>query len=252
MAKRGSVFLFIGMAGSGKTSLVQRLATHLREAGKPPYIVNLDPATQHLPYEANIDIRDTVNYKAVMKEYGLGPNGAILTSANLFATRFDKVVTICNMRAHEHEHFFVDTPGQIEIFTWSASGMIVTEMLASDFCTTILFVLDTPQCQNPQFLTSNLLQAVSVLYRSRLSVVLVFNKIDVASHNPLTEWLSDMNLFQNELDTGKSYAATLSQSLNMILKEFYDHLKIVGVSAAKGNGIQELVDILQNSYTARA
>jgi len=32
-----------------------------------------------------------VNYKNVMKQYGLGPNGGILTSCNLFATRFDQV-----------------------------------------------------------------------------------------------------------------------------------------------------------------
>ena len=31
-----------------------------------------------------------VKYKAVMKEYQLGPNGGILTSCNLFATRFDQ------------------------------------------------------------------------------------------------------------------------------------------------------------------
>jgi hypothetical protein len=44
-----------------------------------------------LPYGAHVDIRDTVNYKNVMKQYSLGPNGAILTSLNLFATRFDQV-----------------------------------------------------------------------------------------------------------------------------------------------------------------
>lgn len=32
-----------------------------------------------------------VNYKNVMKQYNLGPNGGILTSLNLFATRFDQV-----------------------------------------------------------------------------------------------------------------------------------------------------------------
>jgi predicted GTPase len=32
-----------------------------------------------LPFGANIDIRDTVQYKDVMKEYDLGPNGGILT-----------------------------------------------------------------------------------------------------------------------------------------------------------------------------
>jgi GTPase SAR1 family protein len=43
-------------------------------------VVNLDPTVMTLPFEANIDIRDTVRYKDVMKEYGRGPNGGILTS----------------------------------------------------------------------------------------------------------------------------------------------------------------------------
>ena len=38
------------------------------------------------------DIRDTVKYKEVMKQYQLGPNGGIVTSLNLFATRFDQVL----------------------------------------------------------------------------------------------------------------------------------------------------------------
>jgi len=58
------------------------------------FIVNLDPAVLHLPYGPNIDIRDTVNYKEVMKQYTLGPNGAIITSLNLFATRFDQVTNL--------------------------------------------------------------------------------------------------------------------------------------------------------------
>ncbi len=52
---------------------------------------NLDPACYEVPYPANIDIRDTVNYKEVMKQYGLGPNGGIVTALNLFATKFDQV-----------------------------------------------------------------------------------------------------------------------------------------------------------------
>lgn len=56
-----------------------------------PYLINLDPAVATVPYPANIDIRDTVKYKEVMREYGLGPNGAIMTSLNLLCTRFHQV-----------------------------------------------------------------------------------------------------------------------------------------------------------------
>jgi GTPase SAR1 family protein len=48
------------MAGSGKTTLIQRINSHLHQHQLPGYIINLDPAVTHLPYGANIDIRDTV------------------------------------------------------------------------------------------------------------------------------------------------------------------------------------------------
>lgn len=113
------------MAGSGKTTLLQRLNSHLHTTNTPGYIINLDPAVTQVPYGANIDIRDTVrarphilhaissipilllsltvlqvNYKNVMKQYGLGPNGGILTSLNLFATRFDQVPNSSPSSAH--------------------------------------------------------------------------------------------------------------------------------------------------------
>ena len=62
------VIITLGLAGSGKTTFIQRLNSYLHTNNKPPYIVNLDPAVSHLPFEANIDIRDTVNYEEVMKQ----------------------------------------------------------------------------------------------------------------------------------------------------------------------------------------
>jgi hypothetical protein len=48
---------------------MQRLNVHLHTQRNPPYVLNLDPAVLNLPYEANIDIRDSINYKEVMKQY---------------------------------------------------------------------------------------------------------------------------------------------------------------------------------------
>jgi GTPase SAR1 family protein len=68
-----------------------------------PYNINLDPAVAHLPYFANLDIRQTLNYKEIMKKHGLGPNGAILTSLNLYCTRFDQVLGIIDQRKDDLE-----------------------------------------------------------------------------------------------------------------------------------------------------
>ena len=69
--KKPVVIITIGMAGSGKTTFVQRMNSYLHslDPPEPPYVLNLDPAVSSTPFDANIDIRDTVNYKEVMKQY---------------------------------------------------------------------------------------------------------------------------------------------------------------------------------------
>lgn len=62
-----------------------------------------------------------MNYKEVMKQYKLGPNGAIVTSLNLFSTKFPEVLGF--IEKVQNEHCVFDTPGQIEVFTWSVSGI---------------------------------------------------------------------------------------------------------------------------------
>ena len=42
--------IVLGMAGSGKTTFVQRLVSHLHSKKKPPYVVNLDPACAEVPF----------------------------------------------------------------------------------------------------------------------------------------------------------------------------------------------------------
>lgn len=41
---------------------------------------------------------------------------------------------------HVYRYVVLDTPGQIEVFTWSASGMIITETLVSGAVIIVLMV----------------------------------------------------------------------------------------------------------------
>lgn len=249
--KKPVIVIVIGMAGSGKTTLMHRLVAHCQSTGKRGYVVNLDPAVTNLPFSANIDIRDTVNYKNVMKEYGLGPNGGILTSLNLFVTKFSEVVELVESRADQLDYVLVDTPGQIEIFTWSASGAIVTEAFASTFPTVVTYVLDTPRSSGPVTFMSNMLYACGILYKTRLPLLLAFNKIDVADHAFALKWMEDFETFQAAIENDKSYSSTLSKSLCLVLDEFYQNLSSVGVSAITGAGMDEFftaVDGCANEY----
>ena len=205
---------------------------------------------QYMPYEANIDIRDTVDFKQVMKQYKLGPNGGIMTALNLFATRFDKVMDFVEKRAEQGlKYFLVDTPGQIEIFTWSASGAIISETLATAFPTVIVYVMDTPRNQASATFMSNMMYACSILYKTRLPMVIAFNKIDVVPCDFAMDWMHDSDAFQEALQSEQSdsYMSNLTHSMAMVMDEFYNTLTAVGVSAVTGEGCDELFAALDKA-----
>uniref|UniRef100_A0A672PEN9 GPN-loop GTPase n=1 Tax=Sinocyclocheilus grahami TaxID=75366 RepID=A0A672PEN9_SINGR len=197
--------IVLGMAGSGKTTFVQRLTVYLHSKKSPPYVINLDPAVHEVPFPANIDIRDTVNYKEVMKHYPFSPNGGIVTSLNLFSTRFDQVMKFIEKKQSNHQYVLIDTPGQIEVFTWSASGTIITEALASSFPCVVIYVMDTSRSVNPVTFMSNMLYACSILYKTKLPFIVVMNKVKI-----------------------------------ILSKLSCSFLMVVGVSAVTGSGLDEL------------
>lgn len=249
---------------------MQRINSYLHSKRDAPYVINLDPAVHHVPFDSNIDIRDSLNYREVMREYNLGPNGGILTSLNIFATKIDQVMAILEKRtapnpdapkAKPINNIIVDTPGQIEVFVWSASGSILLDSLASTFPTVIAYIVDTPRTSSTNTFMSNMLYACSILYKTKLPMILVFNKTDVKDADFAKEWMTDFEAFQaalkqdeeagsfggaeggsSGLGGGSGYMGSLLNSMSLMLEEFYRHLSVVGVSSMTGKGIPEFFE----------
>lgn len=251
-----NTIICIGMAGSGKTTFMQRLNAHLHSKKNPPYVINLDPAVLKVPYGANIDIRDSIKYKKVMEEYNLGPNGAIVTSLNLFATKIDQVIKLVEKRSDKVNNVIIDTPGQIECFIWSASGAIITEAFALTFPTVIAYVVDTPRNTSPTTFMSNMLYACSILYKTKLPMVVVFNKTDVQSADTIREWMKDFEVFQQALKedqdlngsdgASSGYMSSLVNLMSLMLEEFYSQLDVAAVSSYTGAGFDDFLKAVDN------
>lgn len=247
-----TTIICIGMAGSGKTTFMQRLNSHLHAKKTPPYVVNLDPAVLKVPYGVNIDIRDSVKYKKVMEEYNLGPNGAIVTSLNLFSTKIDQVTKLVEKKQDRFKNIIIDTPGQIECFVWSASGAIITEAFASTFPTVVAYIVDTPRNSSPTTFMSNMLYACSILYKTKLPMIIVFNKTDVQNARFAKEWMQDFEQFQMALakdqelngedGTSSGYMSSLVNSMSLMLEEFYSQLDVCSCSAYTGEGFDDFLD----------
>lgn len=89
---------------------------------------------------------------------------------------------------------------------------------------------------------SNMLYACSILYKTKLPMVLAFNKIDVIPCGYAMDWLRDSDCFQEALraEPNQTYLDSLTGSMSMVLDEFYQSLTAVGVSAVTGEGCADL------------
>jgi len=74
----------------------------------------------------------------------------------------------------------------------------------------------------------------SILYKTKLPFILVFNKTDVQPHDFALDWMADFEEFQAALATHSgtrdaegepTYMNSLMNSMSLVLDEFYKNLK---------------------------
>ena len=154
----------IGTAGSGKSLFTAAFAEWLKMSKQDVAVVNLDPGALKLPYQPDVDVRNYVDVGDIMEKYGLGPNGALIMAADLIADEIENLT-----RDIEEAHadiVLVDTPGQMELFAFRASGPYIVNELTKE-PKALIYLFDAVFSINPLNYVSNMF-----LVRSSLQPVL--------------------------------------------------------------------------------
>lgn len=179
--------IVLGTAGSGKTSLSSVLQTYLTSHQLDAVLVNLDPAVENLPYAPDVDVRDYVDARDIMRKTGLGPNGALIASIDMLLVNIDEIKD--EIWGYKSNYVIIDTPGQMELFAFRPTGPLVLKALIGDAKSVTMFLIDASYVTQPSNLFSALLLSASTYVRLKIPQLNVLTKIDLLQPNELEETL---------------------------------------------------------------
>lgn len=166
-----------GTAGSGKSLLTSKLIQWYKDNNFYPISLNLDPGVISLPYEPDVDVRNYIDIAKIMSEHGLGPNGALIMAADLIATKLDEIQG--EVFGLNPDFVIVDTPGQIELFVFRASGPYFVSNFQCDNKLNVFTFDGILASSTPTNFISISLMAASVRLRLNISQLDVMTKRDL-------------------------------------------------------------------------
>lgn len=229
-----------GTAGSGKSLLTSRLLQWYEDRKSFPISINLDPGVVSLPYEPDVDVRDYIDLNTLMEKYDLGPNGSLVMASDMIATKLDEIQEEVNNL--NPDYILIDTPGQIELFAFRASGPYFVSNLQSDNKVN-LFIYDGMLVSSPINFVSIALLASSVKLRLKIAQVNILTKRDliVDKLRNILEWSSSVLSLESSLDNEKDAEySLLSKDLVRSMSKGGFHQNVIPVSSMTLNGMVNL------------
>lgn len=171
----------IGPPGSGKSTYCYGMFQFLSAIGRKCCIINLDPANEFQPYdECALDIRDFIKLENVMKDYGLGPNGALMFSLESLDSVALQSFIEAIKRLGKQNYLLFDCPGQVELFTHQNSLHKIFKKLTKtlDVRLCVVSLVDSMYISSPSLYISILLLSLRSMLQMELPQVNVISKID--------------------------------------------------------------------------
>ncbi len=238
---------FVGTAGSGKTTLTKAFKEWMESQGYQAVTVNLDPGADKLPYSVDIDVRDWVSLQEVMDEHDLGPNGAQIVSADMVAVKAQEIREV--MDEFECHYFLIDTPGQMELFTFRESSREMVKTLGEK--SLISFLFDPVLAKQPSGFVSLTTLAATTQFRFDIPYFPVLSKADVLTQEELEKimtWSKDFWKLDSALREKAASETQVSIELIKSLQNMGLHRGITPISSMNQVGLEDIYAAVQDAF----
>jgi GTPase SAR1 family protein len=240
------VVFIIGTAGSGKSAFTSALSEWLKMNKQDVATVNLDPGVLKLPYSPDVDVRNYVDAGDIMEKYGLGPNGAAIMAADLIADEAENIT-----RDIEEAHadlILVDTPGQMELFAFRASGPYIVNELTKE-PKALIYLFDAVFSANPLNYVSNMFLSAAVYNRFFQPQLHLLSKIDLLPKKDVSkiiEWSGNPHALEDAIetqleDTKRIFSRNMMKAINQLGMQFH----LTPVSSKTNYGLIAVNTILE-------
>ena len=240
---------FVGTAGCGKSTLTNAFQVWLNNQGYDAITLNLDPGADSLLYAPDVDVRDWVKLDEVMRDYGLGPNGAQIAAADMLALNIKEVAQVVD--GFDTDYVLIDTPGQLELFTFRQSSRIVVDELGSE-SSMIAFLFDPSLAKSPNGYVSSLMLAATVHFRLPVPLISVLAKVDMLSKKErdlVKGWSEDYYaLFSSLIDESVDAQTQVSVEFLQALESVGAGRSVIPVSSDTGEGLEDIYSLAQQVF----
>lgn len=233
----------LGTAGSGKSLLTSKLSEYYTSNSAFAAILNLDPGVESLPYAPDVDVRDRIDIVSIMRQYDLGPNGALVMANDMIASQLSQIQI--EVDAVNPDYLIVDTPGQIELFAYRSSGPFLTSELNAD-SKTGLFLFDGAMAGDAvNFISLNML-SISIRLRLQLPFVTILSKSDLPDMptNNIIQWAMNVTSALDAVSDVDGETYSLISTISSSLKQEDYAQKLIPVSSSTGDGLADLESVL--------
>jgi GTPase SAR1 family protein len=244
------VVFIIGTAGSGKSLLTATYSEWLKTGKQKTITVNLDPGVVTLPYAPDIDIRNSVDINQIMEDYNLGPNGALILAADLIAEETQRIGR--EIEDLQSDVVLVDTPGQMELFAFRASGPYIANELTKEQ-KAIIYLFDAVFSFNPLNYVSNMFLSAAVYNRFFFPQLHVLSKCDLLPPEEakrILEWPADPDALEAVIEeklTGTRML--LSRDMMRAIYGLGLEFELIPVSGKTNEGMINLTSALERILT---